>query len=120
METKTLTYCGITAEVGLWHSLGISEYSGGTKFEDMPCRESFSPSDGDLAEARIASGSNDGRALVWLIQERRRRAEHEAQLAATRKQGDDAIHAARIQRQAAELECRARGLTLKQIEKVFE
>lgn len=110
METKTYTYCGITAEAGLWHSLGMTAYSN-TPFSENPNRQHHhAPSDGQLHEARIASGATDGRALVWLIQERRRSEEELQRNAALAKQGDDAIHAARINRQAAELQCKARGI----------
>ncbi len=108
---KTLTYLGITAEANLWYSIGLREYSN-TDFAVSHMTDTGAASDGAIIEARITSGYDDGRALVWLIQERRRQREHQAQLDTQRKAGDDAIHAARIQRQAAELACKARGLKL--------
>ncbi len=91
---KTLTYQGITADAALWQKLGMREYTN-TPFSEQPLTETYAPSDGDLIEARLASGSTGDAALVWLIQERRRQGEHAAALRAQKQAGDDAIHAAR-------------------------
>ncbi len=110
----TLTYCGITAEAALWAELGMRPYAN-VPFEEKPCREgtahNSAPTDGELIEARITSGSAGDEALVWLIRERRQRAEERARNYATMKAADEAVHAARIRRQAARLELKAKGLS---------
>lgn len=117
------THCGITAPVALWISVGMEFLNHGESFtlrpKDCIFDRSVTLSDGQLIEARIHTGSDGEAALVWLIQERRRQAEESArntaiyrQAEAQKKAGDDAIHAARIHRQAAELECKARGIDI--------
>ncbi|GAC1410685.1 MAG: hypothetical protein NVSMB64_19970 [Candidatus Velthaea sp.] len=121
---ETYTYCGITAPLALWQEVGLKtinrvggiiefpgriDYGGGSKYR--------AATDGDLIEARIRTGDTGEAALVWLIAERRRQYEEKEknhaiweQAQAQKKAGDDAIHAARIHRQAEELRCRAAGI----------
>lgn len=118
---ETYTYCGITASVSLWISAGMEviNWAGGTKelrVKDSPWGGNLT--DGQLIEARITTGDTGEKALVWLIAERRRQSEernrNEAirqQADAAKKSGDDAIHAARIHRQAEELRCLANGIS---------
>lgn len=103
-QDDVYTYMGITAHKGLWLQLGMRPYSNVPFSESRSHEGHHYTTDGELIEARIASGSTGEAALVWLIQERRRRREEEARTRALAKQGDDMIHAARIQRQVAEIE----------------
>ncbi len=120
------TYCGITAPVSLWISAGMTiSFQIGDRYALTP-RDSFSGSpltDGELIEARITTGDAGEKALVWLIGERRRQSEERARNRASqtladaqKKAGDDAIHAARIHRQAEELRCLAAGISKTRIE----
>ena len=102
----TYTYCGITADSALWKALDMTEY-GDRPFAEGPSRSSASPSDGSLVEARVASGSDGDAALVWLIQERRKNQQHADALTVERQKNDALIHAARINRQAAEMNLEA-------------
>jgi hypothetical protein len=113
------THCGITAPVALWISAGMQFSSWGEEFSLRPALSSWGDplTEGQLIEARATTGDSGEKALVWLIAERRRRGEerernHAAQITADaqKKSGDDAIHAARIHRQAEELRCLANGV----------
>jgi hypothetical protein len=125
---ETYTYCGITAPLALWEAVGLERINWADGTVEFPRRKDFGPmsgikaaTDADLIEARVTcamvSGDKDVAALVWLIAERRRQQEEAArnralyeQAQAQKKAGDDAIHAARIHRQAEELRCRANGV----------
>lgn len=120
---ETYTYCGITAPLSLWNAVGLEtiHWAGGEI--EFPRRRDTGARDGDLIEARLTSGSDSEAALVWLKAERRRQSEElernratERMAEATRKAGDDAIHAARIHRQAEELHCLANGVDGRRVE----
>jgi hypothetical protein len=131
---ETYTYCGITAPLALWRAVGLEEINWADGTVEFPQRSQKNPfvgfadaTDGEIIEARIHTGDTGEAALVWLIGERRRQHEERARNNATyehgqalKKSGDDAIHAARIHRQAEELRCRAAGITPAQIAKVYE
>ena len=106
------TRCGVTAPVALWVSAGMEFSWHGDKWtlrdKDNWLGEPLT--DGQIIEARATTGQTGELALAWLIAERRRRSEIRASIAAQKQAGDDAIHAARIRRQAAEMECLARGV----------
>lgn len=120
---ETYTYCGITAPVALWASVGLIAQNwaeGTTKFPHRldPAFGQRGATDGELIEARITTGDTGEKALVWLIAERRRQREETARnnaaqvsAEAQKKAGDAAIHAARIHRQAEELRCLAAGIS---------
>lgn len=120
---EQIEYCGITATQSLWQAVGLATgtYSDGRVEFPRPYQSYglfIKPAtDGELIEARITTGETGEKALVWLIAERRRQAEERARTqasevlaAAQKKAGDDAIHAARIHRQAEELRCLAAGI----------
>ena len=126
---ETYTYCGITAPLALWRAVGLEEINWADGTVEFPQRSQAYATDGEIIEARIHTGDTGEAALVWLIGERRRQHEERARNNATyehgqalKKSGDDAIHAARIHRQAEELRCRAAaaGITPAQIAKVYE
>jgi len=105
----TYTYRGITADSALWQALDMIEDQR-VPFSERPLRGKLAPSDADLIEARIAGQSTGDEALVWLIQERRRQW---AAIGAQRtedKRADEALHIARINRQAAEMNLEAAKL----------
>jgi hypothetical protein len=123
----TYTYCGITAAPALWAAVGLTttNWVGGiTEFprrEDHPFGGSRAATDGEIIEARVTTGDTGDAALVWLIAERRRQREETARNAAQHalanavKAAEEAIHAARIHRQAEdrqaeELRCKAMGV----------
>lgn len=124
-ETReTYTYCGITAPIALWNAVGLETIHWASGIIEFPRRKDYGglsrvhgATDAELIEARLRSGDSGEGALVWLIQERRRQQEEAErthaiylQAESQRKAGDDAIHAARIHRQAEELRCKAAGI----------
>lgn len=100
----TYTYAGVTADSALWREIGYDVYSSGESHSTRV----MAASEGEVINARVTTGHSDERALAWLIAERTRQYEERQRNTAIAKQGDDAIHAARIQRQAAEIEYKAR------------
>lgn len=116
------TFAGITGHAALWAELGYDVrdeqgygYGHPTNASDVGVSHSLvsrglrpAATTGELMAAAIAAGAADDRALAWLIDERKRQSEERARQAAIAKQGDDAIHAARIHRQAARIEYKAR------------
>jgi len=122
VSNEMYTYCGITAPVALWISAGMRFISMGERytldFDESDWNRKAHLTDGQLIEARVVTSDDGEKALVWLIAERRRQGEERARNSATerltaaeKKAGDDAIHAARIQRQAEELRCLAAGIS---------
>lgn len=114
---ETYTYCGITAPLALWLAVGLETINWIDGTVEFPRRTYKAATDAELIEARIQSGDAGEVALVWLIGERRRQREEDArntalfeQGRAQSKAGDDAIHAARIHRQAEELKWKAMGI----------
>lgn len=121
---EMLECCGITAQLALWNAVGLrtKNWVGGQV--EFPARDGMTfgsrqagATDAELIEARVTTGKTDEQALIWLIRERRRQAEETARnqaayeaAQAQKKAGDDAIHAARIERQAAELRALAAGV----------
>ncbi len=126
VSDKSYTHCGITAPVALWISAGMSiSFQANDRWTLTPADRfsGHSLMDGHLIEARITSGDSGEKALVWLIAERRRQSEERERNRASqvladaqKKAGDDAIHAARIHRQAEELRCLAAGISKARIE----
>lgn len=113
----TYTFAGITADAALWREVGYSVSdsagwaAGASKAGEIGTSHSligFAASEGELVAARVTTGFNDDRALAWLVGERKRANEERSRNAAMAKHGDDLIHAARIQRMAAQIEYKAR------------
>lgn len=129
---ETYTYCGITAPLALWNEVGLKTIHWIDNTVEFPRRDDppygvGGATDGELIEARIHTGTAGEEALVWLIQERRRQREESARTRAayetaqsSKKAGDDAIHAARIHRQAEELRCLANGVDKRSINSRLE
>ena len=128
VSNELYTRCGVTAPVALWLSAGMEFVNHGDTYSLRPKDGWAAPlTDGAIIEARVAANDGGEQALVWLITERRRQWEERERIRAfqiaadaQKKAGDDAIHAARIQRQAAELECLARGVKPKAIDSRLE
>lgn len=61
---KLYTRCGISAPAALWSDLGYQIYS---NTDEIGNSRIYEMTDGRLIRARIESGANDARALVWLL-----------------------------------------------------